>query len=247
MKIIIYVYIYNSCLCINTHDLYAFVFLMTNNKEWLKKDSNIFTFWFKYFWGGGVSKINPDTFRDYGFWGTLAFLSGFILAGVLHSESEVDESLYSTKLKILGLEYDTPGLLILCILFAFFLQLTLQYRRIEGLNKFNQASSAIDKIKLNERNKLDKKIVNFVKIYDAIRFDMKQTVLWIVSFLFLVSQNIWIIISIFLGAWIGESIAFIHLIMVKIAEEKDGEKPLSSGELQNELLEVMTLKNHFRF
>ena len=220
---------------------------MGENKDWLNKDSNNFTFWFKYFWGGGVSKINPDTFRDYGFWGTLAFLSGFVLAGVLHSESEVDESLYSTKLKILGLEYDTPGLLILCILFAFFLQLTLQYRRIEGLNKFNQASAAINNIKLNENYKLDEDTVNFVKIYDAIRFDMKQTVLWIVSFLFLVSQNIWIILSIFLGAWLGESIAFIHLIMVKIAEEEeeDKKKPLSFGKLQNEL--DIQLKNHFRF
>ena len=167
--------------------------------------------------------------RDYGFWGTLFFLLGFVLAGVFHSESEVDESLYSTKLKILGLEYDTPVLLILCILFAFFLQLTLQYRRVEGLNKFNQASAAIDNIKLDENGELDKDKVDFVKIFNAVRFDMKQTVLWIVSFLFLVSQNIWIILSIFFGAWFGESIAFIHLITGKIDKERKKKKKKNSG------------------
>lgn len=138
------------------------------------------------------------------------------MIGVLHSESEVNESLYSTKLKILGLEYDTPGLLILCILFSFFLQLTLQYRRIEGLNKFNIASAAVDKMEI-KNGQLITKDAEFIKIHEAIRFDMKQTVLWIVSFLFLVSQNIWIIFSIFMGAWFGESIAFIHMIKQKVS------------------------------
>lgn len=147
---------------------------------------------------------------------TLIFLIVFLLLGILYAEGSVSPSLYNDELNVIGLHYKKWWMLLVALIFSFCLQFTIQWRRVQGWDKYTNAYVQI--------NNYDKVKPRVDKIKEAIQYDMYNIFLFIVSLLFLISQNIWIILALFFGAWLGESFAFVKQI------EESTEKKKMEGE-----------------
>ena len=169
----------------------------------------------------GHDTLKSKTCRKYFFYATIVILLIFLGLGFKYADGSLSPSFYNAELNIVGFHYDKVWLLIICVIFSFILQITIQYRRVEGFDKYTQAYNELYKFADEKKNAYE---CEWNAVYDVIQYDMKNVLLFIISLLFLISQNIWIILGLFFGSWIGESIAFIK-VYEKIKDDSKENRP----------------------
>ena len=158
-----------------------------------------------------IKTLDSKQFRKICLVLTFIFLLVFLLLGILHADGSVNPSLYNDELNVIGLHYQKWWMLLIGLVFSFCLQFTIQWRRVQGWDKYTAAYEDVNNYKGDESD--------VTNIKAAIMYDMKNMILFIISLLFLISQNIWIILALFFGAWLGESFAFVKQIQEAVQKK----------------------------